>query len=152
VTAIKIVDVVFLEDVDVLDMHARALAAHGGLDGVRERDALSAAVGPPQTAARNGYVTTLADVAASYAFGLARTQTFVDGNKRTAVLAMTGFLGANGYRLVLDPDKWEAIVLAVSTKRLDRDELAALVAEEMGLALGSADASVKPTPVWGTIA
>ncbi len=147
----KIDDVVFLDESDVVDMHARALAAHGGLDGVREPATLAATTGAPETAARNGYMTTIAEVAATYAFGFARTQVFVDGNKRTAVLTMTGFLGANGYRLVLDPDKWEAIILGVSTKQIDRDQLAVVVAEEMGRAAGAKDSDGRPVAVWGSI-
>lgn len=44
----------------------------------------------------------LAELAACYAFGIARNHAFVDGNKRTAFLAVVTFLGLNGVEFVVD--------------------------------------------------
>ena len=43
-----------------------------------------------------------ADLAASYAFGLAKNHGFVDGNKRTAWVVARLFLADNGLRLEFD--------------------------------------------------
>lgn len=40
-----------------------------------------------------------ADLAAAYAFGLARNHPFIDGNKRTAFVVSEMFLLLNGWRL-----------------------------------------------------
>ena len=41
----------------------------------------------------------MAELAASYAFGLARNHPFVDGNKRTAFVVCQLFLSLNGWTL-----------------------------------------------------
>jgi death-on-curing protein len=43
-------------------------------------------------------------LATCLAFGIARNHPFVQGNKRTGFAAMVGFLGANGYRLLIGDD------------------------------------------------
>jgi len=48
-------------------------------------------------------------VAAAYAYGLARNHPFMDGNKRTALLAIRAFLFQNGY--MFDPDQAEAVTM-----------------------------------------
>ncbi len=40
---------------------------------------------------------SLADIAAAYAFGIAKAHAFVDGNKRTAFVTSLTFLRLNGY-------------------------------------------------------
>ena len=128
----KLDDVVFLDEADIHTIHEASLARWGGIAGVREPATVSAAANAPEANARNGYLTTLAEIAATYAFGFARTQAFADGNKRTAFGSMTVFLGVNGYPLKLDPDTWERIMLDVAEKRMSRNELAKELAAEMG--------------------
>lgn len=42
---------------------------------------------------------TLYDLAAAYAFGIARSHPFVDGNKRTAAIVSMAFLDRNGIQI-----------------------------------------------------
>ena len=42
----------------------------------------------------------MSDLAAAYAFGLARNHPFIDGNKRTAFVAVELFLVLNGHELM----------------------------------------------------
>lgn len=83
-------------------------------------------------APRNGYHTTLAELAAVYVHGLAKNHAFVDGNKRAAVIAALVFLEVNGYPLVLDRAKWRLLIEGVASGTVSRDELASRFAEEMG--------------------
>ena len=53
--------------------------------------------------------------AAVLAHGIAETQPFVEGNKRTASLACIAFLEENGYRLAVSPDEMEMWILELST-------------------------------------
>jgi len=49
----------------------------------------------------------LASLAASYAYGIARNHPFVDGNKRTALVAARTFLLLNGVNVqAAQVDKW----------------------------------------------
>ena len=75
--------------------HSRQLRLFGGPPGVRDEGALESALGRPVN--RWAYENAdLAELAAAYAFGIARNNPFVDGNKRAALLALVTFLGLNG--------------------------------------------------------
>lgn len=94
--------VVYLTIDDVIEAHTDALTlGNGGLDGVRSQQVLASALGQPQQSAfgEDAY-PTVADKAAAYGFFIAEGQPFIDGNKRTAALAMLIFLDLNGYDLV----------------------------------------------------
>lgn len=96
----------------VLDAaHLDQLREHGGLPGVRDEHALEAALARPQQKYHYEPDADLATLAASYAFGLAKSHPFNDGNKRAAFLAAMIFLGLNGK----DLDATEADVVQVMT-------------------------------------
>ncbi|MEO5364573.1 MAG: type II toxin-antitoxin system death-on-curing family toxin [Magnetococcus sp. DMHC-8] len=68
---------------------------------MRDEGLLESALARPVN--RHAYgdpLPTLAELAASYAFGLARNHPFVDGNKRVAYVVCHLFLRLNGKRLV----------------------------------------------------
>lgn len=83
----------------VLAMHRRQLAEHGGGDGVRDLGLLESALARPQNIAAYEPDADIARLAAGYAFGIAKNHPFVDGNKRTALVACRTFLVLNGYQL-----------------------------------------------------
>ncbi len=66
------------------------------------------------------------DVAASYAFHLAESQAFVDGNKRTAVAAALVFLARNGF--YSQPPRWELYLamIDVAEKKKTKADLAGI--------------------------
>jgi death-on-curing protein len=102
--------------------HARVLAEFGGSAGYIDRGLLESAV----HAARNGYCTSLAEVAAAYLVGITLAHACVDGNKRLGVTCAGMFLRANGYPVRLDVREWEPLVLRVAEGRrggADLDEL-----------------------------
>lgn len=68
-------------------------------------------------------------MAAAYAFHLAESQAFVDGNKRTGLVAAYMFLGLNGFRLVEQDDRLHEGMLAVGTRRMDKAGLAQVLRE-----------------------
>jgi death on curing protein len=77
------------------------------------------ALGRPQNKWSYGE-TDLAALAASYAFDIARSHPFVDGNKRTSLLAIVTFLGLNGIDFVVD--QAEAVVMTQSLAAGEVDE------------------------------
>jgi death-on-curing protein len=85
----------------VYAIHDRQLAEHGGLAGVRDQGAIESALARPQNLAAYGDPDA-ADLAAAYAFGLARNHGFADGNKRTAWVTARLFLADNGRTLTFD--------------------------------------------------
>ncbi|MFY8107198.1 MAG: type II toxin-antitoxin system death-on-curing family toxin [Elstera sp.] len=107
----------------VFAVHDRQLAEHGGLDGIRDRGAVESALGRPQNLAAYGEPDA-ADLAAAYAFGLARNHGFSDGNKRTAWVIARLFLALNGFKLMFDPAEAVRTVEAVAAGAVDEAALA----------------------------
>ena len=91
--------------------HLDQLREHGGLPGVRDENALEAALARPRQKWHYEPDSDLATLAAAYAFGLAKARAFNDGNKRTAFLTAVIFLGLNGK----DLDATEAEVVQSMT-------------------------------------
>lgn len=92
----------------VIAIHDEQLRLFGGPDGLRDPGGLESALGRAQN--RFHYDQgDLAALAAAYAFGIARNHAFVDGNKRTAFLAMITFLGLNG--IDFDVPEPEAVIM-----------------------------------------
>ena len=85
----------------LLAVHAEQLAEHGGAEGLRDEGLFDSALARPQQLANYGE-PDVADLAACYAFGLARNHPFIDGNKRTAFVAAQLFLRLNGWRIHTD--------------------------------------------------
>jgi death-on-curing protein len=107
----------------VYAIHDRQLAEHGGPDGVRDRGGVESALARPQNLVAYGKPDA-ADLAAAYAFGLARNHGFVDGNKRTAWVIARLFLADNGYRLQFNPVDAVQITQALAAGTLPEAELA----------------------------
>ncbi len=80
-------------------VHEEQLAEHGGGTGVRDANLLASALARPEQLAHYG-TPDAADLAASYGFGISRNHPFIDGNKRTAFVAVELFLALNGFELM----------------------------------------------------
>jgi len=112
------------EDV-VLAIHDEQIAEHGGLAGVRDRALLHSALARPQHLVAYEH-PDVADLAASYTFGIARNHPFLDGNKRTALVVAAGvFLPLNGYKLSASDGESVRVMLSVADGSVSEPELAA---------------------------
>ena len=108
----------------LLLLHDESLAEHGGASGLRDEGLLDSALARPLNL--NAYGTPdFADLAASYAIGLAKNHGFVDGNKRAAFLATGLFLHLNGYRLSVSQVDATLTMLAVAAGEMDEASFAA---------------------------
>ena len=79
-------------------VHEELLAEHGGGTGERDTNLLASALARPEQLAHYG-TPDAGDLAASYGYGISRNHPFVDGNKRTAFVAVELFLVFNGFEL-----------------------------------------------------
>lgn len=121
-------DVCFLDPEDVHALHDDALAAAGGKPGLlNEGLIISAAIAP-----QNSYCASLAEMAVTVTYGIAKNHGYQDANKRTAFSAMKAFLGMNGHRLELDDLKWASLMEGLADDFVSRDTLIGLIAAEMG--------------------
>jgi death-on-curing protein len=88
----------WLEPDELVAIHAELIAEFGGLPGLRDRALVESAAARPKHLASYGQPTVF-ELAAAYAFGLARNHPFIDGNKRAALVAAFTFLELNGWEL-----------------------------------------------------
>jgi death-on-curing protein len=70
---------------------------------------------------------SLPELAAAYAFGIARNHPFVDGNKRTALVVAELFLGINGYDLTATDLECVEMFLPLAAGEVSEQELAAWI-------------------------
>lgn len=129
----KLSEVVFLTVEELENAHAQALSLFGGPPGIRDRGLLeSAAAAPQMTVFGAPAYATIALMAATLAHGIAKNHAFVDGNKRVAFIATRLFLGINGFPVVLPTNPWVGHFRSLAAGRLSREDLAGLLASEMG--------------------
>ena len=94
----------WLDREEVIQLHNQSVERHGGLLGIRDEGALDSTLARPKNLI--AYQTPdIFELAASYAFGLARNHCFVDGNKRIALAASEAFLLDNGFLVRTDADR-----------------------------------------------
>ena len=102
--------------------HLEQLADHGGAAGVRDARLLESAMARPQNLVAYGEPDA-AELAAAYAFGIARNHPFVDGNKRTAAVVSETFLVLNGYQLAASDAELVVAFLALAAGELSEEEI-----------------------------
>jgi death-on-curing protein len=107
----------------MLFVHAENLAEHGGLEGVRDEGLLESALARPRNLHAYEGMEDVSKLAAAYAVAIARNHPFVDGNKRTAFVAMALFLALNGFRLKADQVDAVRMITAVAAGEVQQDEL-----------------------------
>lgn len=105
-------------------MHAEQLRRHGGAQGLRDENALESALARAENKANYGD-PSIEDLAAAYIFGIARNHAFVDGNKRTAIVAAGTFLIVNEHVLSADNGTLYEFVIAVAAGEIDEAGAAA---------------------------
>ena len=113
---------VWLTEPQIRILHAESLRLFGGLPGVRDVGLLQSALARPQQRFAYGEAPDLFDLAAAYAFGLARNHAFLDGNKRIALLSIRTFLFLNGYRF--SPEEAETVAMMEGLAAGEQDEAA----------------------------
>lgn len=106
-------------------IHQRQIAEHGGSSGVRDDGLLLSALARPQNLLAYGeQKADLAALAAAYAFGIVRNHPFVDGNKRTALVAARTFLLLNGLDLEASQEEKYLTFLQLAEGSISEEELA----------------------------
>ena len=118
-------NIVWLLEETLTAIHHRQIAEHGGSEGVRDEGLLSSALARPQNLLAYGEPPPdLAALAAAYAHGIARNHPFVDGNKRTALVAARTFLLLNAVDLDATQDDKVLTFLALAEGAISEEELA----------------------------
>lgn len=117
------VDWPWIELASVLAIHDEQLEQHGGRSGMRDRSLLESAMARPQQLA--AYATPdVCELAAAYAFGIARNHPFLDGNKRTAWVTARVFLLLNGLDRTANDEQCYLTMLSLAAGELSQEAFA----------------------------
>ncbi len=117
----------------LLVLHEESIARFGGASGLRDEGLLDSALARPRNAYAYDTQRSIAQLAASYAFGLVRNHPFVDGNKRAALLALGVFLALNAYHLTASQAAATRAIMALAEGSMDEAAMAVWVAENCRL-------------------
>jgi death on curing protein len=123
------------EAVDIF--HAQQLAEHGGLAGIKDENALEAALARPVNKAAYENPDVF-DLAAAYLFGIAKNHPFSDGNKRTAFVAAYVFLRLHDLQVVATQGEIVEFVLGVASGEIDETG-AAMFLRDYSMAVGTVE-------------
>ena len=104
-------------------VHDEQLVEHGGLQGVRDITLLQSALARPQNLVGYGK-PDIAELAASYGYGISRNHLFLDGNKRTAFVVVELFLIINGHELIADDVACVLTMLDVASGEITEEAFA----------------------------
>ena len=126
---------VWLNPAVLAAVHDEQLAEHGGAAGVRDQGLFESALARPRKLVAYGD-PGVAELAAAYAYGIARDHPFVDGNKRTAFVAMELFLNLNDHQLPADDADCVLTMLAVAAGAIDEARFASWIAGRLQAAAG----------------
>ncbi len=110
-------------------LHRESIARFGGSDGMRDAGLLESALARQKNRAGYEVDASVFELAADYCFGIAGNHPFVDGNKRSAILAAATFLSLNGY--AFDPPETSIVqmIVGLAAGEVEAEALARWFAE-----------------------
>ena len=110
---------VWIDAQDVLVLHGRLIALHGGASGLRDEALLQSALARSQQHDAYAGTPDIIDMAAAYTAGILGNHAFVDGNNRTGFVVGVLFLELNGYRFTAKEETATQAVLGLAAGTLD---------------------------------
>jgi death-on-curing protein len=108
----------------ILAVHQKTLNEQGGLPGIRDEGLLESALARPANITHYSADSSLYQLAAAYAYGIASNHPFADGNKRVAFYAAAGFLRINGLRLDAQEAEAAAVFIDLAAGEVSEEDLA----------------------------
>jgi len=115
----------------LMAIHAQQIERYGGAHGVLDENVVRSALARAKQRWAYDDDSDLADLAAAYLVGLARSQGFNDGNKRTGLACALVFLGLNGLELHVPPKELYALTMQAATGQANDEVVAAYLRDRM---------------------
>lgn len=109
---------------DVIALHSQIIKRTGGIDSLRDRSGLEAAIAAPlQSFDGEDFYPTIIEKISRLGYGLAANHAFIDGNKRIGALMTQLLLQWNEYNLVLKKGELADMFIAIADGSADESEL-----------------------------
>ena len=113
-----------LEQVAII--HSFQQDKYNGMPGIRSQEMLESAVYRPQASFDGSDLyNTIFEKAASLMHSLIKNHPFVDGNKRTGILAAIAFLESNGFSFSMGEKELVEFTVGVASGGIKLQEIAA---------------------------
>jgi death-on-curing protein len=114
----------WLSIIQIRMLHSESIQLFGGSPGIRDIALLESALDRAKNKWHYDEDVSLFELAAAYGFGIAKNHAFIDGNKRTSLLAIRSFLFVNGY--LFNPEEVETVTVieGMAAGRVDEAQLA----------------------------
>jgi death-on-curing protein len=107
---------------DILELHNKSILDFGGSHGVRDLGLVESAIARPfQTFGGDELYKNIFEKAAALGESLIINHPFVDGNKRTGMLAMVSLLMSSGYLFTATPDNLYNFIIDIATGNISFD-------------------------------
>ena len=109
----------WIEVRDVLAIHGRLLAIHGGAVGLRDPALLESALARPRQHYSYSDKASIVEMAALYTAGIIRNHPFMDGNKRTGFVIGVLFLELHGFTFKASEEDATQAVMGLAAGTVD---------------------------------
>ena len=117
---------------DVIQIHSRVIQRSGGMDGLRDRAGLEAAVSVPmQSFGGQDFYPTTVEKIARLGYGLASNHAFVDGNKRIGAMMTQLSLKWNGFQMTLSSGELADMFIAIADGSAKESDLLDWIQEHL---------------------
>jgi len=121
----------WISESELLAIHAQQVERYGGAHGLLDTNVVLSALGRARNRWAYDPSADLADLAAAYLVGFARSQGFNDGNKRTGLACALVFLAMNGAVLHVPPLELYELTMAAATGKADDGGVSAYIRDGM---------------------
>lgn len=109
---------------DAILVHSRVIQISGGIDGIRDRAGLEAAISAPlQSFGGHDLFPTAIEKIARIGYGVAANHAFLDGNKRIGAMLTQLLLKWNGFRLELQSGELAEMFISIAAGSSDESAL-----------------------------
>ena len=109
---------------DAISVHSRVIQVSGGIDGIRDRAGLAAAISAPlQSFGGRDLFPTVIEKIARIGYGVAANHAFLDGNKRIGAMLTQLLLKWNGFRLELQSGELAGMFISIAAGSSDESAL-----------------------------
>ena len=110
---------------ELLRLHLRIIEQSDGALGVRDLGMIESALAQPRmTFDGADLYPTIIEKASALAFSLIKNHPFIDGNKRTSLLAIYTFLGINGVDFIVPEAEAAAVIMSLAAGQISAENLA----------------------------